>query len=221
MKNLWMSWSSGKDSAFALAELYKNPNYKITGLFTSVNEDYGRVAMHSTRISLLQSQAEMLGLTLELVVLPGDCTNEIYELKMKALIEKAVNAGVSAMGFGDLYLEDIREYRERQLEGSGIEAVFPLWNRPTGILAQEMLDAGIEAVLTCIDPSKIAESFAGRYFDALTISELPQSVDTCGENGEFHTFVFAGPNFKDRIPIRVGETVNRGGFVYADVLPAE
>jgi uncharacterized protein (TIGR00290 family) len=221
MKKLWMSWSSGKDCAFALAELYKNSTYNVTGLFTSINEKYARVAMHSTRVALLQRQAQMLGLPLEIVALPGDCTNEIYESRIKGLIEKAVKAGVSAMGFGDLFLQDIRDYRERQLADSGIEAVFPLWKRPTGILAKEMLSSGIEAVLTCIDPSKLSESFAGRYFDTYTIGDLPQNVDPCGENGEFHTYVFAGPLFKEKIPIVIGKTVKRGNFIYADVLPAD
>lgn len=216
-----MSWSSGKDSAFALAELYKNPNYKVTGLFTSINEEYGRVAMHSTRETLLRRQAEALGLPLEIVPLPVDCSNKIYESKMSALIKKAMKAGVSAMGFGDLYLEDVRKYRERQLLGSGIEAVFPLWQKRTDLLAKDMQIAGIEAVLTCIDPSRLPTSFAGRYFNAQLLDDLPQNVDPCGENGEFHTFVFAGPNFRNKIPIQVGETVKIGNFVYADVLPAD
>jgi len=220
MKNLWMSWSSGKDSAYALAEIYKNPVYRVTGLFTSVNEEYGRVAMHSTRESLLRRQADALGLPLEIVALPAECSNEVYEQKMQALLGKAVKAGVSAMGFGDLFLEDIRAYRERQLRGTGIEAVFPLWRRPTDLLAGEMLNSGIEAVLTCIDPAKLAPSFAGRFFDGNLLRDLPAGVDPCGENGEFHTFVYAAPIFRERISVTVGETVKRGDFVYADVLPA-
>jgi uncharacterized protein (TIGR00290 family) len=221
MKNLWMSWSTGKDSAFAFSEIYKDPRFKVTGLFTTVNKDYGRVAMHSTREALLRRQAEALQLPLEIVNIPRDCSNEIYELKMSDLIKKALSAGVNAMGFGDLYLEDIRSYREKQLLGSGIEGVFPLWKRPTGELAREMIKTGIEAVLTCIDPSKLPSSFAGRYFNEQMLDELPKTVDPCGENGEFHTFVFASPNFNKRIDVIVGDQVERDGFVFADVLPVE
>ncbi len=213
-----MSWSSGKDSAFALAELYKNPNYQVTGLFTSVTEQFGRVAMHSTRESLLREQAKALGLPLEVVLLPTPCSNDIYESRMKGLLHKAAEAGVSVIGFGDLFLEDIRQYRERQLFGSGIEAVFPLWQRQTKTLAREMQESGIEAVLTCVDPNQLPASFAGRFFDSDLLKDLPENVDPCGENGEFHTFVFASPLFKHKIPIQIGETVRRGEFVYADVL---
>lgn len=218
MKKLWMSWSSGKDSAYALSELKKSGEYEVTGLFTTVNKDYERVAMHSTRESLLKKQAEALGLPLEIVYIPADCTNEIYEESMQALIQKAFASGVVAMGFGDLYLQDIRDYRERLLAESGIQAVFPLWQRPTDVLAQQMSEAGLEAILTCIDPSKLPSSFAGRFFNAETIRDFPQGVDPCGENGEFHTFVFASPDFKNRIEVRIGETVERGGFIFADVI---
>ncbi len=221
MKKLWMSWSTGKDSAYALLELKKNSNYEVAGLFTTVTADYERVAMHSTREILLQLQADALGLPLEIVRIPANCSNEIYETKMQELIEKAIASDVTAMGFGDLYLEDIRNYRVRLLANSGIEPVFPLWGRSTNVLAQEMFASGIEAVLTCIDPTKLSSSFAGRFFNAQTIKDMPANIDPCGENGEFHTFVFSSPNFSKRIPITVGEKVERGGFVFADVLLAD
>jgi uncharacterized protein (TIGR00290 family) len=219
MKKLWMSWSTGKDSAFAFFELKKSLDFEVVGLFTTVNEDYGRVAMHSTREILLQLQADALGLPLEIVQIPVDCTNEIYEAKMRHLAEKALKSGVTAMGFGDLFLEDVRAYRERLLVDYGIDAVFPLWKKPTDILAKEILDVGIKAIFTCVDPTKLAPSFAGRFFDEKTLLDLPQGVDPCGENGEFHTFVFASPNFMKPISVAVGEIVQRGGFVFADVLP--
>jgi uncharacterized protein (TIGR00290 family) len=221
MKKLWMSWSTGKDSAYALWKLRNDPNYEIAGLFTTVNEDYERVAMHSTRESLLIRQAEMLDLPLEIVKIPANCTNEIYERKMQDLNRKAVAAGISALGFGDLYLEDIRQYRERLLAGSGLEPVFPLWKRATDTLARQMIGCGIKAVLTCVDPSKLSPSFAGRYFDIETIADFPKTVDPCGENGEFHTFVFASPSFAEQISISIGEKVERDGFFFSDVLLSE
>jgi uncharacterized protein (TIGR00290 family) len=218
MEKLWMSWSSGKDSAFALAELLKSKDFEVTGLFTSLNETYGRVAMHSTRLELLNQQANELGLPLELVPLPANCTNEIYEHQMQILIKKAKANGVTAMGFGDLFLQDVRDYRVRQLEGSGIRAVFPLWGRPTKALAAEMTVAEFGAILTCIDPKKLPHSFAGKLFNGETLSEFPDGVDPCGENGEFHSFVYKSPNFKNEIPISIGERLEREGFVFADVI---
>ncbi len=218
MKNLWMSWSSGKDSAYALLKLLKNSDYRVTGIFTSVNVEYDRVAMHSTRADLLRRQADALGLPLKVVALPARCTNEIYEEKMGELIIQAKREGVSAMGFGDLFLGDIRSYRERQLAGSGIEPVFPLWGMPTSLLAEKMIDGGIGAVLTCVDPSRLMPDFAGRYFDRALLRDLPPGADPCGENGEFHTFVFSCPAFKKVIDIGVGEKVEREGFIFADVI---
>lgn len=218
-KKLWMSWSTGKDSAYALHALRRNEKYEVTALFTTVTEDYDRVAMHSTRHALLRQQAEVLGLPLEVVLIPANCTNEIFETQMRELIAKAKAASVTAMGFGDLYLADIRQYRERLLEGTGIEPVFPLWEIPTSALAREMLASGVKAVLTCIDPKKLAPAFAGRFYDTKLLSDFPSGIDPCGENGEFHTFVFDAPGFASAIPISVGERVQRGEFVYSDVLP--
>jgi len=220
MKKLWMSWSSGKDSAFALAELLKDKEIEVTGLFTTVNEAYGRVAMHSTRLELLKRQAEELGLPLELILLPAKCTHELYEDRMRTLIAKAKAEGVEAMGFGDLYLQDVRDYREAQLAASGIQAIFPLWNKPTNELAGEIIAAGFRAVITCIDPKKLPRSFAGRLFDEKAILDFPGDVDPCGENGEFHSFVFDSPNFKNLISISIGEVVEREGFFFADVYPS-
>lgn len=220
MKKLWMSWSTGKDSAFALLELSRNPAfaaYDACGLFTTVNESNDRVAMHSTRVELLRLQAEALGLPLEIVRIPDKCPNSVYEAKMAELIAKASAAGITAFGFGDLFLEDIRGYREHQLAGSGIEAVFPLWGKDTAALAREMWESGLEAVITCVDPAKLPPAFAGQPFRPETLASFPPGIDPCGENGEFHTFVSHAPNFRARIPASVGETVERGGFFFADV----
>ena len=215
-----MSWSTGKDSAYALYELGKSHDFKIAGLFTTVNEAYQRVAMHSTRESLLRYQAEALELPLEIVLIPANCSNEIYEAKMRNLIEKAMTSEVAAMAFGDLFLEDVRAYREKLLVGTGIEPIFPLWGRPTGELAREIIDSGIAAVLTCVDLNKLSRAYAGKFFDTRTIKSFSSDIDPCGERGEFHTFVFEGPNFSKPIPVVIGETVERDGFAFADVLPA-
>lgn len=212
-----MSWSTGKDSAYALYELQKRSDFTITGLFTTVTDTYNRVSMHATREELLLQQAESLGLPLKIVRIPTPCSNQEYENRMRALIEDALSHGVTAMGFGDLYLEEVKYFREALLRDTGIEPVFPLWMRPTQDLAVEMLQTGIGAVLTCIDPRKISSSFAGRVFDADFLRDLPASVDPCGENGEFHTFVYASPSFKKEIDFSVGEIVERDGFVFVDI----
>lgn len=215
---LWMSWSTGKDSAYALHLIKRNPDYDVVGLFTTVTRDFGRVAMHSTRESLLRRQAEALGLPLEVVYIPAQASNEVYEERMRGLIAHALERGVEAMAFGDLFLEDIRAYRERLLKPSGLHAVFPLWKKPTAELAQEMLRAKIKAVLTCVDPRQLSPAFAGREFDAQLLREFPERVDPCGENGEFHTFVYGSPDFRYEIKIQKGEIVERDGFVFADVV---
>jgi uncharacterized protein (TIGR00290 family) len=220
-KNVWMSWSSGKDSAYALHVLKGNPEFEVTGLFTTVTDAFARVAMHSTREVLLGSQAERLGLPLEVAYIPAQCTNEIYERQMLALVAKAKAQGVSAIAFGDLFLEDVRTYRQRLLSSTGIEPIFPIWGRPTTQLAREMIESGVKAILTCVDPSKLDRSFAGRVFDTSLLKDMPPGVDPCGENGEFHTFVYDSPDFGVPIATRLGEIVDRDGFVFADVLPAE
>lgn len=214
-----MSWSSGKDSAFALYQLLARPDIEVTGLLTTVTEDYNRVSMHAVREELLELQANALGLPLHKVKIPSKCTNEIYEERMKEEIKAANKLQVTHMAFGDLFLEDIRNYRIDKLKDSGIEPLFPLWNYPTKELANEMIKSGLKAVVTCIDPKVIPESFAGRKFDASFLADLPSHVDPCGENGEFHTFVYDGPMFRRPIAIEVGETTLRDGFIFTDVLP--
>jgi uncharacterized protein (TIGR00290 family) len=212
-----LSWSSGKDSAWALHVLREEGRYGVVGLVTTINEAAERVAMHAVRSRLLDAQASAVGLPLWKVPLPSPCTNEEYEARMSGLIERAEAEGITAFAFGDLFLDDIRAYREKQLGGTSLEPVFPLWMRPTRVLAAEMIRHGVRAKLTCVDPSKLDASFAGRDFDAALLHDLPAEVDPCGENGEFHSFVYDGPMMRGPIPVCVGEVVEREGFVFADV----
>lgn len=216
-KNAWMSWSTGKDSAFALYQLTTKTDIEVTGLLTTVTEDYNRVSMHAVREELLELQAESLGLPLHKVKIPSKCTNEIYEQRMKAAINEAKELRISCMAFGDLFLEDIRNYRVEKLKDTGIEPLFPLWNFPTKELANEIISSGFKAVITCIDPKVLPESFAGREYDQKFLADLPSQIDPCGENGEFHTFVYDGPIFNKPIPIHVGERILRDGFIFTDV----
>jgi uncharacterized protein (TIGR00290 family) len=213
----WLSWSSGKDSAWSL-EVLRRQGVSVTGLFTTVNAAFDRVAMHAVRRSLLEAQAHAAGLPLHVLEIPYPCPNADYERIMGAFVERAKAAGVTTMAFGDLFLADIRAYRETQLAGSGITPIFPLWERNTHDLAREMIAGGLVAHVTCVDPTKLDRSFAGRTFDAAFLADLPSGVDHCGENGEFHTFVSAGPMFRAPIPVRVGEVTERDGFVFADLL---
>ncbi len=213
-----MSWSSGKDSACALQRASEDPDLIVAGLLVTMNRDADRVAMHAVRRTLLELQADRLGLPLHVVDIPSLCPNDIYEAQMDQAMRTATEDGVSAVVFGDLFLEDVRQYREQALHGTGIEPVFPLWGRPTDILAREMIDSGIRAVLTCVDPAKLPPSFVGRDFDADLLDELPAGVDPCGERGEFHTFVWDAPCFASPIPIQTGEIVSRDGFVFCDVV---
>jgi uncharacterized protein (TIGR00290 family) len=217
----WVSWSSGKDSTFALKLASRDPDITIAGLLVTVNAEADRVAMHAVRRSLLELQARRLDLPLHVVDIPSPCPNAIYEARMEQAMGTAAEQGVTAVVFGDLFLEDVREYRERALDGTGIQPLFPLWGRPTDALARTMIDSGVRAVLTCVDPSTLPPSFVGRGFDADLLDELPPEVDPCGERGEFHTFVWDAPGFNAPIPIRTGETVSRDGFVFCDVMPAE
>jgi uncharacterized protein (TIGR00290 family) len=214
-----MSWSSGKDSALALHRARIRLGLEVTRLLVSVNGDADRVSMHAVRTSLLELQADRLGLPLHRVDLPAPCPNEVYEAAMADAVREARADAASRMVFGDLFLDDVRRYREQHLEGSGLAPVFPLWGEPTDRLAHEMLDAGIRAVLTCVDPTVLPASFLGRAFDADLLAELPDGVDPCGERGEFHTFVWDAPGFSAPIPIALGEVVERDGFVFRDVLP--
>lgn len=216
---LLLSWSSGKDSAWTLHRLRYENRFEIAGLVTTVNETYGRVAMHAVREPLLAAQAQAAELPLWRVPLPHPCPNADYERIMRELIGRARAAGVTHMAFGDLFLADVRAYRERQLDGTGIAPVFPLWASDTATLAREMLHGGLRALLTCVDPRRLTRDFAGRAFDERLLAALPPTVDPCGENGEFHTFCHAGPMFREPIAVRAGEIIERDGFVFADVLP--
>lgn len=218
-KRTLMSWSSGKDSAWTLHCLRQDPEIELLGLVTTINAEFERVAMHGVRLQLLQLQAAALGLPLMQIEIPYPCSNADYEHIMQSFINTIKQQGVTHMAFGDLYLEDIRAYRERQLNGSGIEPLFPLWGIPTRELGETMIHAGLQAVLTCVNPKQLADRFCGRHYDKQLLAELPATVDPCGENGEFHTFVYGGPMFQHALPIAVGEVVHRDGFTFADIIP--
>lgn len=214
-----LSWSSGKDSAWALYKLLNDPEIELSGLFCTVNMAFNRVAMHGVRAELLHMQANSIGLPLEIIEIPYPCSNAHYEEIMGEFVERAKEIGIECFAFGDLFLEDIRQYREEKLNGSGIQAIFPLWSMPTEQLARTMVVSGLEAVITCIDPKQIAKNYVGRDYDLSFLESLPKDIDPCGENGEFHSFVFNGPMFKQKIEINVGEIVQRDGFVFADIKP--
>ena len=216
----WMSWSSGKDSAYALQVAEASDAVEVVGLLTTMNADANRVAMHAVRRELLEAQAARLGLPLHSVEIPSPCPNELYQARMAGALATAGAAAVSQVIFGDLLLADVRAYREQALAGSGITPVFPLWQRPTGVLAREMLAAGVRAVITCVDPAQLPAEFIGRPFDEDLLADLPAGVDPCGENGEFHTFVWDAPGFPKPIPVEIGEVVKRDGFVFCDLRPA-
>ena len=212
-----VSWSSGKDSAWMLHVLKQNPSVEIGGLLTTMNEQFDRVAMHAVRRTLLEAQAEAAGVPLRTVPLPWPCTNEEYEARMRAAVAQAVAEGFTHVAFGDLFLEDVRKYREEKLAGSGLTPLFPIWGIPTDELAVQMVQGGLRSVLTCINPKHLDRSFAGRQFDRSLLEDLPASVDKCGERGEFHSFAWDGPMFNHPVSIAVGEVVDRDGFVFADV----
>lgn len=216
-----LSWSSGKDSAWSLHLLQKNPEYKIVGLLTTFNRAADRVAMHGVRRLLVRAQAEAAGIPLWEVDLPWPCSNENYESAMAETCKKAVASGIECVAFGDLFLTEIRAYREKQVRGTGLKLIFPVWGIPTRELAQQMIASGLRAKLACIDTNQVSAEFAGREFDERLLADLPVSADPCGENGEFHSFVYAGPMFHKAIPVEVGEIVTRDQFVYADLVPAE
>ncbi|MFO0706935.1 MAG: hypothetical protein U0412_08775 [Nitrospira sp.] len=222
MRRILLSWSSGKDSAWTLHLLRQQSDVEIVGLLTTLNEAANRVAMHAVRRELLEAQADSAGLPLWPVFLPWPCSNDEYERRMAAVIAKAREAGITHVAFGDLFLEDVRAYRVRQLQGTGIEPLFPLWGSAgdTPALAARMMAAGLKAVLTCVDPTQLAGSFVGRQFDAELLADFPRQVDPCGERGEFHTFCYDGPMFARAIPIEVGEIVTRDAFCFADVTNA-
>ncbi|MFN0124178.1 MAG: ATP-binding protein [Blastocatellia bacterium] len=218
-KRILLSWSSGKDSAWALHLLRGRDDLDIVALLTTVNESAGRVAMHAVRAELLHSQADCAGLPLWTVDLPWPCPNEEYEKRMRAVIARAHAAGIEAIAFGDLYLTDVREYRERMLAGTGIAPLFPLWDMPTDALAREMIAGGLRAQITCIDTRVLPATLAGAEYNAEFLAALPAGTDPCGENGEFHSFAFAGPMFSQSVAISVGETWECDGFLYTDLTP--
>ena len=219
-RRVLLSWSSGKDSAWTLKVLREDRDVEVVGLLTTVNSTHDRVAMHSTRRSILEAQARATRLPLHVIPLPWPCSNEIYEGAMQEAVQSALADGVTHIAFGDLFLEDIRAYRTRQLEGSGLQPLFPIWQQPTHGLARRIVDAGVEAYLTCVDPKQLSPDFVGRRFDHEFLDDLPESVDPCGENGEFHTCVVAGPMFRERLVVSVGDVIERDGFWFADFIPA-
>ncbi len=215
-KNTWLSWSSGKDSAWALHMLRQSSEYEVTGLFTTVNSVFGRVAMHAVRIELLRQQAQAVGLPLHLIEIPYPCSDEHYAAVMADFVAWACKVGVRCMAFGDLFLQDVRRYREERMQDTGIQPIFPLWDIPTRELIGEMLAGGLRARITCVDPRVLPAEFAGRELTQELLDTLPSNIDPCGENGEFHTFVFDGPMFAYPLDIEMGEVVTRDGFVFAD-----
>ena len=217
-KRTLLSWSSGKDSAWALHLLRQQPEVELAGLFCTVNSDFERVAMHAVRTELLQRQAASVGAPLQIIPIPHGCSDAQYRQIMTAFVAGARERDVECMAFGDLYLEDVRSYREKKLADTGIGALFPLWGLPTDELARTMITSGLQAYITCLDPKVLPPEFAGRRYDESFLRDLPDSVDPCGENGEFHSFVVDGPMFSAPLEVRPGEVVHRDGFVFADLL---
>ena len=217
-KKTLLSWSTGKDSAWTLYKLREDPEIELVGLFTTINEKYNRVNMHGTPVELLRKQAGSADLQLHEISLPDPCTNEIYNATMQSFIDKCKRDNIEYMAFGDIFLPDVREYREKQLKGTGIKPIFPLWGTPTCTLTEEMLSAGLLAYISCIDMAKIPISFVGKQWTYDLLAEYPDDCDPCGENGEIHTVAVDGPMFYYPIPVRVGEIVKRDGFAYADIV---
>lgn len=215
-----LSWSSGKDAAYALHRLRQQGQVDVVGLLTTLNGAFDRVAMHGVRERLLDAQAEAVGLPLWKVPLPWPCSDEAYGAAMSGACARAAAEGISVMAFGDLFLEDVRAYREARLAGTGLEPRFPLWGADTAELAREMVASGLKASLVCVDPAALDARFAGRAFDPALLADLPPAVDPCGERGEFHTFVWDGPMLACPVPVVAGEVVARNGFVFADLVPA-
>ncbi len=217
-----VSWSGGKDSALALYELHKNKSYEIVSLLTTITQDYDRISMHGVRTILLEMQAQSLGIPLEKVFITKDATNEHYERKMSEVMTKYPAAGISSVVFGDIFLEDLREYRENNLSKIGMKGIFPIWKMNTSVLAHEFIDSSFKTVITCIDSNFLDKKFIGRTFDEHFLSQLASTVDPCGENGEFHSFVYDGPIFQQRILHTTGDVVLRENrFYYCDLLPLQ
>lgn len=215
-----ISWSSGKDSAWALHLLQQDPGIDVVGLFCTVNKAFDRVAIHGVRSELLKQQAESLGLPLDIIYIPHPCTHDEYLTIMKAFIISAKEKGIECFAFGDLFLENVRKYRENLLQGSEIVPLFPLWGIPTKILSQKMMSKGLKAMITCIDAEQLSEEYVGREYDESFLKDIPANIDPCGENGEFHSFVFDGPMFQYPIKFTTGEIVHRNSSYYVDLLPS-
>lgn len=220
-KRTLLSWSSGKDSAWALHILRQDPDVDVVGLFSTYNQAFDRVAMHGVRIDLVRRQAEHVGLPIHLIPIPHPCTDDEYASIMEDFVERARQEGIDCFAFGDLLLDDVRRYREAKLADTGIEPLFPLWGLPTGELSREMVSGGLRAIITCLDPQHLSAELAGQEYDAAFLDRIPAGIDPCGENGEFHTFAFDGPMFQEAVGVRVGETISRDGFVFTDLLPEE
>ncbi|GMQ75742.1 MAG: ATPase [Gammaproteobacteria bacterium] len=220
MKKTMLSWSSGKDSAWTLHVMRQDPDIAIDGLFSTINQEFDRVSMHAVRVALLQQQSDSIGLPIQLIPIPYPCSDADYAKIMSGFVKREIERGVECFAFGDLYLEDIREYREKSLSGSGIGPIFPIWGSDTRVLSATMLESGLRAQITCVDPSQLAPEFCGREYDASFLRDLPPDVDPCGEKGEFHSFAFDGPMFGHEINIKIGETTTRDKFVFTDLLPA-
>jgi uncharacterized protein (TIGR00290 family) len=218
MKRVLLSWSSGKDSAWTLHALRQDASIELCGLLTTLNTEFDRVAMHGVRRTVLEAQAAAAGLSLWIVPLPWPCANEVYEQRMAEVCRRAVAEGIDAVAFGDLFLEDVRAYREKNLAPTGLEPLFPLWKIPTDELARTMIAGGLRARISCVDTEKLPASFAGREFDEELLWDFPPGIDPCAERGEFHTCVYAGPMFKEPLAIENGEVVTRARFVFADFL---
>ncbi len=218
MRRVWLWWSSGKDSAWALELLKTNPEVAVERLITTVTPKFGRVAIHGTRVSLLEAQAAAVGVPVHSIELPSPCSNADYEAAVQPILDEAASTRLDFMAFGDLFLEDVRAYRERLISGTGVDPLFPLWGMDTARLARQMVDSGVEAYVTCLDPSCMGRQHAGARFDHEFLDGLPESVDPCGEHGEFHTCATSGPMFDRSLDVGVGRVVERGGFVYADLL---
>ncbi|MGE5071868.1 MAG: diphthine--ammonia ligase [Anaerolineae bacterium] len=221
VEKVLVSWSGGKDSAMALEYVLARPDYEVAGLLTTVTEDYDRISMHGVRRALLRQQAESLGLPLEEIGISKGSSNAEYESKMAEVLSRYKEAGVSSVVFGDIFLEDLRRYREKNLAKMGMRGIFPPWNQDTQQLVRRFIDRGFRAVVVCVDTQTLDQKFAGREIDEQFVGELPETVDVCGENGEYHSFVYEGPIFKTRIPHTLGEVVLREGrFCYCDLVPA-
>ena len=217
-KKTLLSWSSGKDSAWALHRLQQDPEIDVVGLFCTVNQKFDRVAMHGVRREFLELQAERVDLPLDIIDIPYPCSNDEYETQMSIFIDRAIANKIECCAFGDLYLEDVRQYRENNLKGTGITPLFPLWGMPTEELSREMVKSGLRAIITCIDPKSLPDKFVGREYDLSFLADIPEKVDPCGENGEFHSFAFEGPMFRESIGVSGGEIVYRDGFVFSELL---